>query len=49
MVCCVYAESLSHVWLIANPWTIFCQAPLSWNFPGKNAEVGCHCTAAMVW
>ena len=23
-------------------WTVACQAPLSWNSPGKNAGVGCH-------
>ena len=26
-----------------TPGTGACQAPLSWNFPGKNNGVGCHC------
>ena len=25
-----------------NPWTAACQARCSWNYPGKNAGVGCH-------
>ena len=33
---------LSHVWPFATPWTVACQAPLSWDFPGKNTGVGCH-------
>ena len=33
---------LSHVWLFGTPWTIAHQAPLSWDFPGKNTGVGCH-------
>ena len=24
------------------PWTVAHQAPLPWNFPGKNTGVGCH-------
>ena len=32
---------LSHVWLLVTPWTVAHQAHL-WNFPGKNAGVGCH-------
>ena len=34
--------ALSRVWLFPTPWTIACQAPLSMDFPGKNAGVGCH-------
>ena len=30
---CVYAQSLSHVWLFATPWTEAYQAPLSKAFP----------------
>ena len=33
---------LSSVQLFATPWTGAWQAPHPWNFPGKNAEVGCH-------
>ena len=32
---------LSHVCLFATTWTVACQAPLPWNFPGKNTGVGC--------
>ena len=28
----MYAQSLSHVWLFATPWTAACQAPLSMEF-----------------
>ena len=38
----VYVCMLSHVWLFATPWTVVCQVPLSWNFPGKNNGLGCH-------
>ena len=38
----VYVCMLSHVWLTATPWTVACQVPLSWNFPGKNNGLGCH-------
>ena len=31
---------LSRVWLFATPWTARLLCP--WNFPGKNAGVGCH-------
>ena len=27
---------------LATPWTVALQAPLSMDFPGKNAGVGCH-------
>ena len=28
--------------LCATPWTVACQAPLSWDPPGKNIGVGSH-------
>ena len=27
---------------LETPWTVARQAPLSWDFPGKNTAVGCH-------
>ena len=36
-------KSLSHVRLIATPWTTAYQAPPSVDFPGKSTGVGCHC------
>ena len=39
----VKVKSLSHVWLLATPWTAAHQAPLSMDFPGKSTRVGCHC------
>ena len=33
---CCYVCVLSCVWLFVTPWTVACQAPLPWNFPGKN-------------
>ena len=33
---------LSCVWLLATPWSVACQAPLSMEFSGKNTGVGCH-------
>ena len=33
---------LSHVWLIAIPWTLFHQVLCPWNSPGKNTGVGSH-------
>jgi len=33
---------VSHVQLFATPQTIAHQAPLSWDFPGKNIGVGSH-------
>ena len=38
----VKMKSLSHVRLFATPWTVACQDPPSWDFPGNNTEVGCH-------
>ena len=32
----------SCVQLFVTPWTTACQAPLSWNSPGKNTGMGCH-------
>ena len=32
----------SHVRFFVTLWTVACQAPLSWNSPGKNTGVGCH-------
>ena len=32
----------SWVWLFATLWTVALQAPLTWNFPGKNTRLGCH-------
>ena len=34
--------TLSHVQLFATRQTVACQAPLSWDYPGKNTGVGCH-------
>ena len=42
---CVHAcmlSLLSHVWLFVTQWTVTCQAPLSWDFPGKSTRVDCH-------
>ena len=40
----VKVKSLSHVRLLATPWTAAYQAPLSRrDFPGKSTRVGCHC------
>ena len=33
----VKVKSLSHVRLLATPWTA------AWDFPGKSTGVGCHC------
>ena len=38
----VIVQSLSCVQLFATPWAVASQAPLSWDFPGKNTGVGCH-------
>ena len=35
-------KSLSCVQLFATPWTVACQAPLPWDFPGKDTGVGCY-------
>ena len=44
----VKVKSLSHVQLLANPWTAAYQAPLPMNFPGKSTGVGCHCLLLLV-
>ena len=36
-------KSLSHVRLLATPWTAAHQTPPSTDFPGKSTGVGCHC------
>ena len=33
---------LSRVQLFETPWTVVCQTPRPWDFPGKNTGVGCH-------
>ena len=38
IACCCLVVSYS----FAAPWTVTPQAPLSWDFPGKNTRVGCH-------
>ena len=35
-------HTFSRVRPFVSPWTVAHQAPLSWNFPGKNIGVGCH-------
>ena len=40
----VQVKSLSHVWLLATPWTAAYQAPPSMDFSGKSTGVGCHCS-----
>ena len=39
----VKLKSLSHVRLLATPWTAAYQAPPSMGFSGKSTGVGCHC------
>ena len=36
------AQSFNHVQLFVTPYTVTCQAPLSWNFLGKNTGMGYH-------
>ena len=38
----IYTSVLSCARLFATLWTVACQAPLSWDFPGKNPGLGCH-------
>ena len=38
----VKVKLLSHVRLLATPWTAAHQAPCPWDSPGKNTGVGCH-------
>ena len=35
----VNVQLLSHGQFFAIPWTVACQAPLPWDFPGKNTRV----------
>ena len=39
----VKVKSLSHVWLLATPWTAAYRLLHPWDFPGKSTGVGCHC------
>ena len=39
----VKVKSLSHVWLLATPWTVAYRLLRPWDFPGKSTGVGCHC------
>ena len=39
----VKVKSLSHVWLLATPWTAAYQAPPSMGFSRQSTGVGCHC------
>ena len=39
-----HARVLSHM----SSWTAAHQAPLSMDFPGKNAGVGCHCLLQLI-
>ena len=38
----VKVKSLSHVRLLATPWTAAYQA-CPWDFPGESTGMGCHC------
>ena len=38
---CVLSR-FSCVQLFVTPWTVACQAPCPWDFPGKNTGVGWH-------
>ena len=38
----MHAQSLSHVWLSATPWTVAPRLLCPWDPPGKNTGVGCH-------
>ena len=45
VTCCLSVCGCCHfscIWLFATPWTVAIQAPLSWDSPGKNTEVGCY-------
>ena len=38
----MHASYFSHVQLFVTQWTVACQILCPWDFPGKNAGVGCH-------
>ena len=38
----MHVQLLICIWLFVTPWTVACQSPLPWNYPGKNTGVGCH-------
>ena len=38
----VCAQLLSHFQLFATPWAVPTRLLCPWDFPGKNAGVGCH-------
>ena len=44
----VKVKSLSHVLLLATPWTAAYQAPLSMGFSRQEYGVGCHCLLHMI-
>ena len=44
----VKVKSLSHVRLLATPWTAAYKAPLSMGFSRQNTGVGCHCLLWML-
>ena len=46
---CVKVKSLSHVRVLATPWTAAYQAPLSMDFPGQSTGVGCHRLLRYPW
>ena len=39
---CACAQSLSGVSFFETPWSVARQAPLPWDFSGKNTGAGCH-------
>ena len=39
----VKVKSLSHIRLLASPWTAAYQASRPWDFLGESTRVGCHC------
>ena len=41
LLCAVFS-CFSRVQYLVTPWTVAPQAPLPWDFPGKNTEVACH-------
>jgi len=40
---CTLSQSLSSVWLFVTLCTVAHQVPRSWDYPGMNTGVGCHC------